>query len=115
MILKISTVISTWFSPLNYAFTNKEKAECLNDFFYSISFIDDSAKDLPNFENRTDSILSNINITQTDVKDILSSLIVNKESGPDGISHRMLKITCHNIAKPLSMLFNISIQQNKYP
>ena len=102
-------------SDNNYAFTNKEKAECLNDFFYSISSIDDSDNDLPNFENRTDSILSNINITQTDVKDILSSLIVNKASGPDGISHRMLKNTCHTIAKPLSMLFNISIQQNIYP
>ena len=78
-------------SDNNYAFTNKEKAECLNDFFFSFSSIDDSDNDLPNFENRTDSILSNINITQTDVKDILSSLIVNKASGPDGISHRMLK------------------------
>ena len=36
-------------SDNNYAFTNKEKAECLNDFFYSISSIDDSANDLPNF------------------------------------------------------------------
>ena len=78
-------------SDNNYVFTNKEKAECLNDFFYSISSIDDSDNDLPNFENRTDSILSYINITQTDVKDILSSLIVNKASGLDGISHRMLK------------------------
>ena len=98
---------------MNYVFTNKEKAECLNDFFYFISLIDDSAKDLPNFENRTDSILSNINNTQTDVEYILSSF--NKASGPDGISHRMLKITCHTKAKPLSMLFNISIQQNIYP
>ena len=69
-------------SDNNYAFTNKEKAECLSDFFYSIDSIDDSAKDLPNFENRTDSILSNIHITQADVKDILSLLIVNKASGP---------------------------------
>ena len=42
---------------------------------------------------KIEQILSfcNINITQTDVKDILSSLIVNKASGSDGISHRMLK------------------------
>ena len=90
-------------SDNNYAFTNKEKAECLNDFFCSISSIDDSDNELPNFENRTDSILSNINITKTDVKDILSSLIVNKESGPDGIGHKMLKNTCHTIAKPLKI------------
>ena len=37
-------------SDINYAFTNKEKTECLNDFFCSISPTDDSAKDLPNFE-----------------------------------------------------------------
>ena len=59
-------------SENNYAFTDKEKAECLNDFFCSISSLDDSAKDLSNFENRTDSILSNTNIAQTDVQDISS-------------------------------------------
>ena len=113
----------------NYAFTDKEKAECLNDFFCSISIIDDSDNDLPNFENKTDSVLSNINITLTDVEnktdsvlsninitltdveDILKLLRVNKTSGPDGRSHRRLINTCHTITKPLSMLFNISIQQ----
>lgn len=51
-------------SDNNYAFTDKEKAECLNDHFCSISSIDDSADDLPNFENKTESVLSDINITQ---------------------------------------------------
>ena len=55
-------------------------------------------------------MISNTNITQTDVKDILSSFIVNKASGPDGISHRILKKYL-SYYKPLSMLSNISIQQ----
>ena len=50
-----STILPLRLSDNNYAFTNKEKAECLNDFFYSISSIDDSDNDLGNFENRTDS------------------------------------------------------------
>ena len=87
---------STIFPPLrlsdnNYASTDKEKAECLNDFSCSISTADASVNEFPNFENRPDSMISNTNITQTDVKDILSSFIVNKASGPDGISHRILK------------------------
>ena len=39
----------------------------------------------------------------------------NKASGPDGISHRMLKNTCRAIATPLCKLFNLSPQTNTFP
>ena len=58
--------------------------------FISVSTIDDNEVPLPHFEKRTQSIIS----------DILKTLKVNKATGPDGISHRMLINTATNIANP---------------
>ena len=83
--------------PLNkgnnsYAYINSDKANVLNDFFSSVSTIDDNEVPLPHFENRTQPFFSEININNSEVIDILKTLKVNKATGPDGISHRMLKI-----------------------
>jgi hypothetical protein len=39
----------------------------------------------------------------------------NKATGPDKISHKMLKISPEKITKPLVIIFNKSLQQSKYP
>lgn len=98
-----------------YAFTDFEKATTLNDYFCSISFIDDSNIELPYFENRTNSQIDTIIVNQTEIIDILSSLQINKACGPDGISHRMLKYTSETVALPLCKLFNMSLQRRSYP
>ena len=98
-----------------YAYTNEEKSEVLNNFFCTVSTIDDANVNLPNFELRTNNTLSNINILQSEVIDILNLLKVNKAIGPDGISHRMLKYTSKTISVPLTKLFNLSLEQNIYP
>jgi hypothetical protein len=36
-------------------------------------------------------------------------------TGPDKISHKMLKISPEKIEKPLLIIFNKSLQQSKYP
>ena len=72
-----------------YSFSDQDKAKTLNDYFCSISTIDDLNIELPVFENRTEISLSHIIITQSEVTDILNTLKVNKATGPDGISHRM--------------------------
>ena len=84
-----------------YAYTNEEKSEVLNNFFCTESAIDDANVNLPNFELRTNNTLSNVNILQSEVIDILNLLKVNKAIGPDGISHRMLKYTSKTISVPL--------------
>ena len=94
----------------SYAFSDEEKVNLLKDFFCSISTIDDSNVELPVFKNRTDSSLSNIIIQISDVTYVFGILKVNKASGSDGISHRMLKNTCRTVAVPLCKLFNLSIQ-----
>ncbi len=46
---------------------------------------------------------------------MLSNLVVNKASGPDEISHRMLRETSTSLCRPLAILFNRSIQESNYP
>lgn len=98
-----------------FAFTDDEKATLLNDYFCTISSLDDSNIELPDFNKRTDSSLSSITINTSEIIDVLSSLKLNKASGPDGISHRMLKYTSKTIAVPLCKLFNISLCSKSFP
>ena len=83
-----------------FAFTNQEKADAMNNYFISVSDIEDANIPLPNFKSRTDFVLSQIRVSESEDKDILNSLKVNKATGPDGISSRMLKYTSKSIAKP---------------
>ena len=99
----------------SYAFTDSEKANTLNDYFCSISSINDTNSNLPKFTKRTDTSLSIILISPPEVSDILSNLKLNKASGPDGISHRMLKNTSGSIPTPLCKLFNLSLKTNSFP
>ena len=96
----------------SYAFTDLENVNLLNDYFCSISTINDANINLPEFNIRTESSLLNVNIETSEVIDVLSNLQLNKAVGPDGISHRMLQHTCHSIATPLCKLFNLSLQKN---
>ena len=54
--------------------TDKEKADCLNDYFTSVSRVSDENTRLPNFEKLTNSYLDAIVITENEVKEILDIL-----------------------------------------
>ena len=41
-------------------------------------------------------------------------LDIKKGSGPDKISHKMLKIASEKIAEPLQIIFSKSLRQGKY-
>ena len=93
----------------------KDKAEVLNSFFSSVSQILDNPPPLPPLSENIPSSLNNIYITENDVIDILSQLKLSKASGPDGINHTILKQGRTCLAKPLSLLFNMSLQEKRYP
>ena len=40
---------------------------------------------------------------------------INKASGPDGVSHRMLKFVSNTLCIPLCILVNMSLRQCVYP
>ena len=88
--------------------TDFKKAECLNQYFASISNIDDSKTDLPKFEAKTNNKLESIQITIPGIEDIISSLSVNKAVGPDLISHKLLKNVKNSISFPfITIIYQI--------
>ena len=64
---------------------------------------------------RSDIDITNIQVRESEVIDILKILKVNKATGPDGISNRMLKSTCNTVCAPLTRLFNLSLRDHQYP
>ena len=97
------------------AFSDFEKAQDLNSYFASISTIDDTNTDLPYFEKRCNVVFTQMRITESEVVDVLKILKLNKATGPDGISNRMLKLTHSTVSYPLTKLFNLSLKTHTYP
>ena len=95
--------------------TDKEKSDCLNSYFASISTLDDSCAVLPPFEELTNSVLDKIDITEEEIRDIIVNLDPNKASGPDQISNKMIKRVAGAISKPLHIIFNRSLSENIFP
>ena len=95
--------------------SDTDKANILNDYFASQSKVRYPDKPLPNSQRRIDINLSSIVITEQDVKDSLSTLKINKSSGPDFVSPRLLKEGASIIVKPLTKIFNKSLQSAHFP
>ena len=64
---------------------------------------------LPDFDIKTNNVINEIFVTISEIVDILKIIDPYKASGPDKISHKMLKIS------PLQIIFNKSLRQCKYP
>ena len=88
-----------------------EKCELLNKYFSFISSLEDANIPLPDIEHRTNNVLRDIVITTDEIVDIIKIFNPNKASGPDIISHKMLKICPEKIAALLQIIFNKSLLQ----
>ena len=86
-------------SPVDnkYSYTDRDIAETLNSFFTSVSKVNDENAILPNFIAKTGSILHSVNVTS------------------DLISHKMLKGAAKAVSKPLTILFNRSLDESIFP
>ena len=98
-----------------FAFSDLEKANVLNDYFVSISKLDETNATLPAFVPKTQHTLSDINIEESEIVDVINTLITSKACGEDQISHFILKKTCSTIVKPLCLLFNRSHSECHFP
>ncbi len=71
---------------------------------------------MPQFESRKcDSVLENLEFTIDDVKELLRDLNVNKSQGPDLLHPRLLFEARNEIAKPLFLIFRMSLNTGILP
>ena len=94
-----------------FHFTDKEKAECLNNLFASISGVDDQNTALTPFFRKSPNSLSNISCTAEEIELLVQTLNPNKANGLDGISNQMLRAVSKTISEPLAVLFNRSFSE----
>ena len=59
--------------------------------------------------------LSSLNITALEVKSVLENLPLGKAVGPDSINNRVLRELANELADPLSLFYNFSLQNSKVP
>lgn len=95
--------------------TNLEKANILNQYFANQSKIETPPMALPPLKLTTHSLLDSLNVTSSEVSDIIKLLDVNKANGPDCISSRLIKQVINAITLPLTDLFNKSLALGKVP
>ena len=91
----------------------KDKAELLNDYFVSISTVDQ--RNVPLLATKTQHTFEMITVSEHDVILALNEISQNKACGPDLVSPLILKQHRKVLAKPLSKLFNISLNTGIYP
>ena len=72
-------------------------------------------KNLPRFDDQTDATMTNVVVTEQDILDIIEVIDPKKASGPDDFSHILLKKLKMEIIKPLLIIFNKSLELDKFP
>ena len=95
---------------------DKEKCDVINDFFSSV-FTAEDLNNIPDFQynGETPDCLSNCTVTVKEFEKVLSNLNPNKSPGPDNIHPRFLKCTSQSLAKPLKILFDLTLFEGKLP
>ena len=99
------------------ATSNLEKAEILNTFFAAQSTMPPAphVHQLPPFQYLTNNPIHSVQTSPHEVFKILTHLNINKASGPDLISNRILKECATSLSEPLADLFNKSFNQGTFP
>ena len=100
-----------------YTTSDKEKAEVLDDLFSSV-FTNENMENLPKTtpgEGSNGVFLSEIIITEEAVKRKLKALDPCKTPGADNIHPRLLRELSEELAKPLTLIFNKSLEEGKLP
>ena len=95
-------------------FDDAEKANILLQQFSSV-FINESNGNIPRIENRTNSTILDLHVTNLMVLKQLMNLNVNKSCGPDEIHPRLLIELSGHIAGPIALLFNMTMKHGFLP
>ena len=92
-----------------------EKAELLNQYFKKV-FTNEDLTNVPNVERKiVDVLLEECEISQEMVEKKLKALNQNKSPGPDNLHPRILKELSTELALPISIIFQKSVDTGKLP
>lgn len=96
--------------------TAKEIAETLNEQYYSV-FTNEDTSNMPNIPHKTLDTppLDTFTVTEDGVLKALKNLRTDKSPGIDGIHPRPLKELADVLAKPITMIFKMSLATGQLP
>ncbi len=94
--------------------TPKEAANMFNKYFNSMFLKEADANPVPTSPISNETV-SEIILDPTEVYNVLNHLDSKKASGPDNISMRLLEECTPSITKPLTCLFNKSLEHGILP
>ena len=99
----------------NLTANDQEKANALNEQFTSV-FTLENKETVPEFEGiPVNTKLTSITVTEDTVLKRLQNLRVDKAPGPDDVHPYILKYLSETLAKPLTILFNLSLTETSLP
>ncbi len=91
------------------------KADIFNEFYSSVSTIDNANDNIPSNNIETGPLLDSIHIIQGDVYEALTKLNTSKATGPDNIGNLLLKRCAPSISSVLTRIFNLSLTLGQFP
>ena len=113
--MKCKESISNLVTESGTASTDEEKADVLNCFFASV-FTTERTDSFPNPPEYTISeTISNLSVTEDDVRKELLKMDPSKAPGPDGIQPRLLSELAEELSEPLAIIFNASLSCGVVP
>ena len=94
-----------------------DKANILNNFFQSQTFLNEQNAVLPDLPvpASLNSQLNTILCSQLEVESALNTLTIGKASGPNGLSNRILRELSNELSIPFCSLFNQSLRTGTFP
>ena len=95
-------------------FDDAEKAEILLRQFSSV-FTHEKEGDIPRIDRRTTKTITSLTITAQRVNEELRALNHHKSCGPDKLHPRLLTELADEIAAPIALLFNASLEKGIVP
>ena len=100
----------------SFVYDSKAKANLFNSSFLSHSDIDISNASLPNEQiTECTNLIDHIDVHEKEIAELLNIIDVNKATGPDGISGRILKEAGLAIVPSLTKIIKLSLETSLVP
>ncbi len=97
-------------------YDDKGKADAFNKFFTTSVQTESKDDPIPKDHNLLYyPKIPSLEITELDVYKLLNTLNTSKATGPDNISNALLKKCSFSLAKPLTIIFNLSLKTGIFP